>query len=154
MFQSNSVSQIWKLLIVLLLSFGLFTLSYGSVQARSTACTGPSCTGVVFYWDDAFRYASGWGMDAGTCFLQAYQKCQAATLIYIDQDRFLTQDHEKTTRTLTVDATTCKVSEVVQTQSNSATYTCDKMAGLRGSLRLVSCGIDGTFLLILDAAIQ
>ena len=93
-------------------------------------------------------------MNAGTCFFQAYQKCQAATLSYIDQDTLLKQDHEKTTRTLTIDATTCKVSEVVQTPSNSATYTCDKMEGLRGSLRLVSCGADGTFLLILNAAIQ
>lgn len=93
-------------------------------------------------------------MGTGTCFLQAYQKCQAATLVYIDQDTFLTQDHEKTTRTLTVDATTCKVSEVVQMQSNSATYTCNKMEGLRGSLRLVSCGADGTFFLVLNAAIQ
>lgn len=103
---------------------------------------------------EALSNTASKAMNAGTCFFQAYQKCHAATLIYIDQDTILRQDHEKTTRTLTVDATTCKVSEVVQTQSNSATYTCDKMEGLHGSLRLVSCGADGTFSLILDAAIQ
>jgi len=93
-------------------------------------------------------------MKAGTCFLQAYQKCQAATLIYIDQDEVLSQDHGKTTRTLTVDVATCKISEVVQTPSRSTTYTCDKIEGVRGSLHLVSCGADGTFSLVLDATIQ
>lgn len=64
MFLSNSFSQLWKLLIVLLLSFGLFMLSHGSVQARSTSCASPSCTNVGFYFDGAFRNANGWGADA------------------------------------------------------------------------------------------
>lgn len=64
MFLSNSFSQIWKLLIVLLLSFGLFMLSHGSVQASPTTCTGPSCTNVGYFWDGAFRYSSGWGAEA------------------------------------------------------------------------------------------
>lgn len=122
------------------------SLPWGNTT-QATACGTVTST-------EALSTTASKAMDAGKCFLQAYQKCQAATLIYIDQDMFLTQDHEKTTRTLTVDATTCKVSEVVQTPSNSATYTCDKMEGVRGSLRLVSCGADGTFSLVLNAAIQ
>ena len=135
-------------LLVCLLAL-LFTSSCSTPgnPTQATACGTVTST-------EALSKTASKAMNAGTCFLQAYQKCQAATLIYIDQDRFLPQDHEKTTRTLTVDAPTCKVSEVVQTPSNSATYTCDKMEGVRGSLRLFSCGADGTFLLILDAAIQ
>lgn len=91
MFQSNSVSQIWKLLIVLLLSFGLFTLSYGSVQARSTACTGPSCTGVGFYWDGAFRYSSGWGADAIIGDYQVATNCiSSSTWTLIDNQNYST----------------------------------------------------------------
>lgn len=128
----------------------LFTSSCSLPWGNSTQAT--ACGTVTS--TEALSNSASKAMNAGTCFFQEYQKCQTATLIYIDQDTLLRQDHEKTTRTLTVDATTCKVSEVVQTQSNSATYTCDKMEGLHGSLRLFSCGGDGTFSLILDAAIQ
>ncbi|MBX5457457.1 MAG: hypothetical protein IRZ31_11195 [Thermogemmatispora sp.] len=94
-------------------------------------------------------------MRAGACFLHAYQQCQAATLIYIDQDRLLRQDQQGTVvRTLTVEAASCRVSETLQEASSSVTSICEKVEGLRGALHLVSCGVDGTFYLILDAAIQ
>lgn len=138
-----------RLLLVCLLIL-IFTSSCSLPWKNTTQAT--ACGTVTS--TEALSNTASKANTAGTCFFQAYQKCQAATLIYIDQDKLLTEDYEKTTRTLTVDATTCKVSEVVQTQSNSATYTCDKMEGVRGSLRLISCGADGTISLILDAAIQ
>jgi hypothetical protein len=98
---------------------------------------------------------TGQAMRAGTCFLHAYQQCQAATLIYVDQDRLLRQDQQRTVvRTLTVEAASCQVSETLQEASSSTTFLCDRVEGLRGALHLVSCGADGTFYLVLDAAVQ
>jgi hypothetical protein len=128
----------------------LFTSSCSLPWGNTTPAT--ACGTVTS--TEALSTTASNAMKAGTCFLQAYQKCQAATLIYIDQDGILPQDYGKTTRTLTVDVATCKVSEVVQTPARSATYTCNKIEGVRGSLHLISCGADGTFLLVLDATIQ
>lgn len=75
MFLSNSFSQSWKLLIVLLLSFGLFLLSNGAVQAHSTSCTGPSCTGIGTYFDGALRDAPGWGAEANIGDYQVTTNC-------------------------------------------------------------------------------
>ena len=94
---------------------------------------------------------------AGICFFQAYQKCQAASLVYVDQDKEIQQDQEKTLRTFEIDGQTCKVSEVVQVNARSLTYACTKMEGVRGgagALRFVGCGSDGTFSLLMNGAIQ
>nr|BBH93420.1 hypothetical protein KTA_16190 [Thermogemmatispora argillosa] len=94
-------------------------------------------------------------MLAGACFLHAYQRCRAASLTYVDQERILRQDQGETiVRTLTVEATSCQVLETLQGEASSAIYSCDRVEGLRGALRLVSCGADGTFYLVLDAAVQ
>lgn len=125
----------------------LFPSSCSLPWEHATAC------GTVTSTEALGNHASQ-AIDAGTCFFQAYQKCQAATFIYIDQDKLLTQDDEKTTRTFTIDTTACKVSEVVQIRSTSKTYLCDTLERSRGFLTLDSCGADGTFSLPLNAAIQ
>src|SRR5579883_612112 len=63
------------------------SLPWGSTT-QVTACGTVTST-------EALSTDASKAMKAGMCFLQAYQKCQAATLIYIDQDRVLQKTAQK-----------------------------------------------------------
>ncbi|RAQ97383.1 hypothetical protein [Thermogemmatispora tikiterensis] len=140
----------------LLLALALICILISACGQPPRSPTSSLACGTVTSTQALSKNASetGQAMRAGSCFLHAYQQCQAATLVYVDQDRLLRQDQQRTMRTLTVEAASCRVSETLQKVSSSTTSLCDRVEGLRGALRLVSCGVDGTFSLILDATIQ
>lgn len=123
----------------------LWTGLVGCGPARAAGASPLQC-GTVATFPNGHIQDGAAAQKANTCFWNAFQQCQLASITYN-----VSGVDTITSRTFTVEPqdSTCAITDTVQHQivpnppRNSNTYTCSTVTNEQGALRFTSCGEDG-----------
>lgn len=141
----SSLKHFWLLPIIC-----VFLLSCSSLPNPFSSSQQQSCGAVTS--DNSGDYVSA--QKTGTCFWNAYRRCQATSLSYKDEHAI------QRTFTIVKNSSTCNVLDTIQsgtTTNKPMSYTCSQLQAGRGGnldLRFLGCGKDGDITIAINPEIQ